>query len=121
MIFFERKSRLLNSLDTALQVLGDREACLCRELTKEYEEFHVFRLAAAQTLDCPLRGEFTVVIGPPEFVAATPVEEVRDLISEQIRTGGRPAETVREVLRRITGWDRKGVYHLYTEIQRTQC
>ena len=121
LIFFERKSRLLGSLATALQVLGDREACLCRELTKQYEEFLGFRLAAAQDLDCALLGEFTVVIGPPETETTTPLEEVRGLIREQIRTGARPAASVREVLRHVQGWDRKGVYRLYTEIQRTQC
>ena len=39
LVFFERKSRVAVSLAVAFEVLGGREFCLARELTKEHEEF----------------------------------------------------------------------------------
>ncbi|MCF8104625.1 MAG: 16S rRNA (cytidine(1402)-2'-O)-methyltransferase [Desulfohalobiaceae bacterium] len=121
LIFFERKSRLLDSLEAAFTVLGDREACLSRELTKPYEEFIVFRLAESKRLDIELRGEFTVVIGPPEREAGrTPVGELQDLLRKRLRSEGRPQEIVRDVQGLVRGWDRKSVYRVFIEIQREE-
>ncbi|MBR1734117.1 MAG: 16S rRNA (cytidine(1402)-2'-O)-methyltransferase [Alphaproteobacteria bacterium] len=39
MIFFESPKRLLKSLKNMLEILGDRHCCVCRELTKIFEEF----------------------------------------------------------------------------------
>ena len=44
LIFFERKDRLKESLARAAKLLGPREAAVCRELTKEHEEFILIRL-----------------------------------------------------------------------------
>ncbi len=38
-VFYESPKRALSSLKDALEILGDRESCLGREMTKEYEEF----------------------------------------------------------------------------------
>ncbi len=121
LVFFERKSRLHSTLNNVLQALGDREACLCRELTKPYEEFIPFRLAGMQSLASGFLGELTVVVGPPESPAASSAEEVERLIQKHRQAGSRPKETVQAVLRETAGWDRKSVYRLYTQIQRDAC
>ena len=48
--------------------LGDRPACLAREVTKLHEEFRRGRLAViAHSLEeRPARGEMTLLIGPPD-------------------------------------------------------
>ena len=59
LVFFERKDRLKGTLSIARDVLGDRDFCVARELTKEYEEFlhgrldglDGFRLRAARRAD----------------------------------------------------------------------
>ncbi len=63
--FFESPHRLVRSLEDAVEVLGDRPACLARELTKMHEE--VVRGRLAELLDrvrvkAP-RGEYVVLIG----------------------------------------------------------
>jgi 16S rRNA (cytidine1402-2'-O)-methyltransferase len=48
--------------------LGDRPACLAREVTKLHEEFLRGKLSeiAASLEKRPARGEITLIIGPPE-------------------------------------------------------
>lgn len=72
LIFYEAPHRIADTIADAAAVLGDRQACLAREVTKIHEEFRrgrltdLFRSLAAQ----PAKGEITLVIGPAE--KATP-------------------------------------------------
>lgn len=66
LVFFESPHRLLTSLSEALDILGDRPAAICRELTKLHEE--VLRGSLVEVLDelrqrPSLKGEFVVVLG----------------------------------------------------------
>jgi 16S rRNA (cytidine1402-2'-O)-methyltransferase len=45
LIFYESPHRLVKVLEDMLQVLGDREACVARELTKKFEEVSRGRLS----------------------------------------------------------------------------
>ncbi|MBO6002262.1 MAG: 16S rRNA (cytidine(1402)-2'-O)-methyltransferase, partial [Mailhella sp.] len=44
LVFFERRDRLAETLAAARALLGPRDACIARELTKTHEEFLRFRL-----------------------------------------------------------------------------
>ena len=115
LVFFERKSRLADSLAMAAEVLGPRRACLARELTKEHEQFILLRLDDLDGLgspDMPLRGEFTVVVGPPEASSETSEADLERLIREEAAHGGRPREVVRRVMERTSGWSAKAVYDM---------
>ncbi len=64
LIFFESPFRVSHSLKAALEVLGDREAAVCIELTKAYERVHRDYLAALIPLfdNKPAKGEITIVV-----------------------------------------------------------
>ena len=64
LVLFESPHRLAALLAAALEVLGDREACVCVELTKLYESADRGYLSdlAEQFADTVPRGEVTVVI-----------------------------------------------------------
>ena len=109
LVFFERRDRLAATLRTALAVLGDREVCAARELTKTHEEYVLARLSDPAPLD-GLLGEITVVIGPPETVRPALTREVRALIEEERARGGSPREVARRVQGRVTGWTGKAIY-----------
>jgi 16S rRNA (cytidine1402-2'-O)-methyltransferase len=109
LIFFERNSRLNSSLDIAARVLGSREVCLARELTKEHEQFSVGRLEDHLRLDWDPRGEMTVVIGPPEQQARTPQAEVDRMLLEDGREGA-PREIAARVAAQVAGWSSKELY-----------
>ena len=65
---YEAPHRLLDTLEDALEILGNRPAAIAREVTKIYEEFvrgHIEDLVAAARTKAP-RGEITLLIGPPD-------------------------------------------------------
>lgn len=65
---YEAPHRLLDSLEDALEILGNRPAVLARELTKVFEEFqrlHLEDLVAAVRKKAP-RGEICLLVGPAD-------------------------------------------------------
>jgi 16S rRNA (cytidine1402-2'-O)-methyltransferase len=65
LIFFESPNRLTSSLKDMLEVLGDRQAAVCRELTKMHQE--VLRGSLSQIISIvstrkTVKGEITVVV-----------------------------------------------------------
>jgi len=72
LVLFESPRRLSDTLAAATEVLGDRPATVCRELTKLYEEFRRDRLPALALHYAeagPPKGEVVLVIGPPASAA----------------------------------------------------
>lgn len=110
LVFFERKNRLAATLQAAYEVLGPRELCVARELTKLHEEFILGRLEKHQEIPQDLLGEITVVIGPPESGGKTSEDELLKLIAEETALGGKPKEIARRVKEEASGWTVKAVY-----------
>ena len=67
LVFYEAPGRVADALRDMEAVLGDRPACLARELTKRFEEFRRGTLSslAASAEDEPPRGECVILVGPP--------------------------------------------------------
>ncbi|WP_300441786.1 16S rRNA (cytidine(1402)-2'-O)-methyltransferase [uncultured Mameliella sp.] len=65
LVFYESPRRLPEMLLAAQDVLGDREAAVCRELTKKFEEVRRGSLSelAGHYRETPARGEVVVLIG----------------------------------------------------------
>jgi 16S rRNA (cytidine1402-2'-O)-methyltransferase len=75
MIFYEAPHRAVDTLEDALEILGNRPAVVARELTKVYEEFlrgHLEDLVASSRVRAP-RGEITLLIGPADGASLTAV------------------------------------------------
>ncbi len=64
LVFYEAPGRISATLAAAAEVLGDREAALCRELTKRFEEVRRGTLdeLAASVRSAPPKGEIVLVI-----------------------------------------------------------
>lgn len=112
LVFFERKSRLKGTLTIARDILGEREFCVARELTKEYEEFLRGSLGDLDSMDLDLRGELTVIIGPAGEQGDTDEASLARIIEEENEVGGKPKEIARRVAQRAVGWTAKEVYAL---------
>jgi 16S rRNA (cytidine1402-2'-O)-methyltransferase len=112
LVLFERKDRVSETLAVALEALGDREACLAREMTKEHEEFILGSLAELAGRDLSLRGEITIVIGPGQAVLATDEDTAIHVLREERQAGGKPKEVAKRAAERLSGWSAKELYEL---------
>lgn len=109
LVFFEGGSRLAASLADMAAVFGDREAVVCRELTKLYET--VLRaplpaLAADPRFAAP-KGELVVLVGPGREAQASAADVDAALADALQRL--RPAEAAAEVAHAL-GLPRREVY-----------
>jgi 16S rRNA (cytidine1402-2'-O)-methyltransferase len=68
LVLYETPHRISDTIADAVAILGDRPACLAREVTKLHEEFRRGKLTEIfQSLnEDPAKGEMTLVIGPAE-------------------------------------------------------
>jgi len=110
LVFFESAQRLPETLADMAAVLGSREAVVCRELTKLYEEFRrgpLTDLAVAYGAAGPPRGEVVVVLGPPEAEAVSDADIDQLLREALVRSG--PSEAARDVAA-ATGRSRRDLY-----------
>lgn len=62
MVLYESPHRIIKTLTDALEVLGDRNIAVCREMTKLHEETFRGRISEALDHFKEPRGEFTLVI-----------------------------------------------------------
>lgn len=112
LVFFERKDRVWDTLRDARAVLGARECCIARELTKTHEEFIFASLDGLEDMQRELLGEVTVLIAPPTRHEYTEEQAVLEIIAEERAGGGSPRQIARRVADRCQGWSVKAVYAL---------
>jgi 16S rRNA (cytidine1402-2'-O)-methyltransferase len=110
LVIYEGASRLPASLESMAKILGDRDAAVCRELTKLYEEAvrgSLSELAARYAETGPPKGEVVIVIGP------APVEDWNDARVDaalgEALTRLRVKDAASEVAA-VSGWARRDVY-----------
>ncbi|MBZ8133543.1 16S rRNA (cytidine(1402)-2'-O)-methyltransferase [Afifella sp. IM 167] len=111
LVFLEAPHRLSNFIGDALDILGDRPSCLCRELTKLHEVFLRARLSEiAAAAGEHQKGEIVVVVSAPEASAkAEPDEaEISGMLSERLACMG-VKDAAREVSE-ATGLSRRELY-----------
>lgn len=72
LVLYESPRRISQTLDDLLQTLGNREAAVCRELTKRFEEVTRGPLAELQAAfaERTVKGEIVVVVDRPSAVRA---------------------------------------------------
>lgn len=123
-VCFEAPHRLLDFLQDARRVLGDRQAAVARELTKVHEEVVRGRLSElhAHFLRTPPRGECVVVIagqGTLAEQAPPPPPDVATLLSllhEELARGASRRDAVRAVAQH-TGVEPQELYRLLRDLE----
>jgi 16S rRNA (cytidine1402-2'-O)-methyltransferase len=111
LVLFESPRRLAGTLSRMAEILGERPACVARELTKLHEEVARGSLRELATRFAKgARGEVTIVVGgrPPE-AAGSPAPDFDAAIRARLAAG----ESTRELASRIAalyGVPRREVY-----------
>lgn len=118
LIFLETPHRLLEALHDIEKVLGNRQVCVARELTKLHEEF--IRGLVSQVRDHftvqPPRGEFTLVIaGYTEEKSVWDENRLRQAIAARLEQG-EPGKTIAARLAVESGWPRRDIYQIVLKI-----
>lgn len=118
LVFFESPHRLPASLRDMADVLGAREAAVCRELTKAFEEFRrgtLAELAGHYAGNDNVKGEIVICVGPPG-AAEAPAGEALDGLLRQLVAEMPAAKAASEAARR-TGLPRKDLYQRLLDLK----
>src|ERR1700753_2419175 len=87
LVLFESGSRVQETLADLAEIMGGRDAAICREMTTLHEETSRVSLAelAQSAANLETRGEFVLVIGPkPEGSQVMTAEEIDDLLRDRL-------------------------------------
>ncbi len=113
MVFYEAPHKLVSTLTDMLEVLGDRNIVLVRELTKVHESVFRGRIteALAGFAETPPRGEYVLIMeGAPEPAnERDPLEEAVSLARDMISDGKPTAAAAREAAK-LTGQPKGRIY-----------
>ena len=97
LIFYEAPHRIEKTLKLMYEVLGDRRACLARELTKLHEEYHRGTLSELCQLH-DLKGEMVVLVEGYEKKEETiDMDQLINEVDELVRDGMKAREAVSTV------------------------
>jgi 16S rRNA (cytidine1402-2'-O)-methyltransferase len=113
LIFYEAPHRLTETLKDLVEILGNREVVLARELTKMHEEFLRGRLTevAQQVADRDIKGEITLLVGGSSGQPEISQEQIRDQIRE-LKNSGMRVKEIAEILGEKYGHSKKEIYRL---------
>lgn len=119
LLFFESPHRIAATVAAAAEVLGEeRAACVCRELTKTFEEFRRGTLGELSVFygdGHTVKGEIVFVIGPPGEAAAPEAEDVDRLLAALVRD--MPAGKAATEAARQTGLPRRDLYQRLIDLK----
>jgi 16S rRNA (cytidine1402-2'-O)-methyltransferase len=100
LIFYEAPHRIDTTLRNLLDVLGNRKACVARELTKIHEEYIEGTLQELTEVDpATLKGEMVVMVegNKDEFGIKLSEDEIRKLVDSMTATGISMKDAIRQV------------------------
>ncbi len=109
-VAFESPQRLPATLRSLAGADAGREAAVCRELTKRFEE--VVRGTAfelAERFSEPPKGEITLVVGPAAMLADVAEDAALGAVSALVAAGV-PRKQAAEIVSRLTGVARNRLY-----------
>lgn len=114
LIFYEAPHRIERMLGHCLEVLGDRKACLAREMTKKHEEFLRGTLSELREAAGSLKGEMVLVVegcrDEPE--PAMEMNEITSLVNQRISQGMSASEAIKTIAKEH-GVSKNEVYRAY--------
>jgi 16S rRNA (cytidine1402-2'-O)-methyltransferase len=119
LVAFEAPRRLIAALRDARTVLGDRPACVARNLTKPHERYDrgsISTLVDVLESEDEVRGETTLVIGGAEARRGPSADAEADVAL--LLAGGAPARAVQDLLVQRHGLTRRAAYALVLDARR---
>lgn len=113
-IFYEAPHRIKKTLEDMLAYLGNRKACLARELTKKHEEFIRMNLNELVKLDEEtLKGEMVIIVeGKIEEKVVVDNATIIKTVDYYIMDGYSKKDAIKEASKKL-GLSKNQVYDIY--------
>jgi 16S rRNA (cytidine1402-2'-O)-methyltransferase len=110
LVLYESGPRLGACLAALAQLLGEREAAVCREITKKFEEAVTGTLGelATRYAEAPPKGEIVVVVAPPAPPAPASADDADAALTEALTR--LPASKAAGEVAKALGLDRRELY-----------
>lgn len=114
LIFYEAPHRIHKTLETMLTILGNRQICLARELTKRYEEFIRGTIAEVLEICDELKGEMVIVVegSKEEKEPQQDMPSIQDQINHYVSGGLSSKEAIKKVAKE-RGLSKNDLYKEY--------
>lgn len=118
LVFYEAPHRLLDALGDMLNIFGDREVAVARELTKVHEEFVRGKLSAVigALAERDIRGEIVLIVQGATGEAQVSDADLQATI-RQLAGGGMGVKAIAELVGERYGIAKKEVYRLALELK----
>ena len=116
MVFYEAPHRVKKMLASCLEVLGNRNICLARELTKKHEEFLRGTIEEILEIAEELKGEMVIVMEGSRETKDPGEDSAMPLVHEQINTYFKEGLTTNEAIKRVArerGLSKNEIYKQY--------
>ena len=115
LIFYEAPHRILSSLEDMIAVLGERRACMARELTKIHEEFlhgTLPEILADLRARPGIKGEITLVIEQGEQIQANSVypDSIMQHLEQEMNKSFLPRNEALKSVAKRRGISRRDAY-----------
>ena len=114
MVFYQSPHKVKVCLDDMLNILGDRKICLCRELTKKFEEYIRGTISEIIPICETLKGEMVLVVEgyTQEDTQSISMEECVELVDEEIKNGLSTKEAIKNIALKYNV-NKKELYNFY--------
>lgn len=119
LVFYEAPHRLKETLNDMLEIFGDRDIVIAREVTKVHEEFlrGSVRDLISRLAERELRGEITIVVRGSLAEAAVS-ESVLKTEIRRLKNQGMRVKEIAEVLGERFGYSKREIYRLTLELDK---
>lgn len=114
-IFYQSPHKLEGSLQDMLDILGNRNICLCRELTKKFEEFIRGKISEVIPLVDTIKGEMVIVVEGNKEEKEIDIDDMLDKMQELISKKNIKASMAAKEISSQYGISKNELYQTYLE------
>ena len=112
MIFYEAPHRILDTLESMKNILGNREISISREISKKFEEIYRGHLDDISSQFVDIKGEFVIVVGGNNEAKTYDNLTIIEHVNLYIKEGHDVKEAIKLVARE-RGMNKRDVYSEY--------
>lgn len=112
MIFYEAPHRLKKTLESLLQIFGNRKIAISREISKKYEEVYRGNIENVLPEIEEVKGEIVIVVEGNKDVISYTDEELIHQVEKLILDGEKPMDAIKAIAK-ISNRSKSEIYNLY--------